>query len=641
MKKYLKIDSVIILIIVFTTLLGCKKINTNEENRYNEEIFEKFFSNTANLPKVEQRLVNLLKLEENKFHFIENFVKFQGIPLWKSATISINQTSTNFTNINNIGNSDTILKIPLQLQGYQTVHGYFLCIISADSIGIAVIDGRTYEQYEFLNNSTQPVVAENLATEIMEFNHTIFGLNNFTITDNRLFGNSQNNNLKKIAKFENNSNNGNLNNIAGCAGVSSTIFITTTTINNHCPYPTNQCPNINTGILGPCDNCTQSCTTTTSNTEVHSFCTPNAPNNPNVLIWTLEGNGVLVGGLPNNNPPPPPSWYPTPSNPCSTSTIGNSTTTICGIGWNLDLTDEHGYYYSRMASLDSLLNLNPFSLLPCDSLTLMDFTTYDSMYQNVSQFKPSLYVKNRIDSIRLVASNWIVNNFYLTNVETAHGNVVNCDFFPVRITTMPTGFTPQTLLEFFRKNINIFIDPSLGVNFSAYNDLGSFNDTTRYNSTDTNSIGALVHIHMDNDGSVILSNYYHNLNTQSHKFTFTTMATPLDYSHPVAGNRVFGIYKSTSTTSPNDFVFYTMGVDRTNDWVMSSGNSVFDGFGQADKLWKSIQKNMINFINNPILGGHAEYYSRPQIIARPKWQLVKEYLLGNVDLASLKVSLGC
>ncbi|KAF4531185.1 hypothetical protein B566_EDAN019234, partial [Ephemera danica] len=49
----------------------------------------------------------------------------------------------------------------------------------------------------------------------------------------------------------------------------STDIITTTTT-NHCPYAINQCPNIGTGELGPCDNCSTNCSTTSSSTV--SYC---------------------------------------------------------------------------------------------------------------------------------------------------------------------------------------------------------------------------------------------------------------------------------------------------------------------------------------------------------------------------------
>jgi hypothetical protein len=104
------------------------------------------------------------------------------------------------------------------------------------------------------------------------------------------------------------------------------------------------------------------------------------------------------------------------------------------------------------------------------------------------------------------------------------------------------------------------------------------------------------------------------------------MAKPLDTDYPVAGNREFGIFNTTS--NPNEFTFYTMGIDRISDWIfalLSFGNStniyIFDG---GDALWSNMQKNMTLFINNH--GGHAENYTPAKIKARPNWIDVEDYL---------------
>ncbi len=313
--------------------------------------------------------------------------------------------------------------------------------------------------------------------------------------------------------------------------------------------------------------------------------------------------------------------------------------------------DENGYLYSRIAELNLKLQQNEFALEPCDSLNIMPLDPdngYGLMYQRIAQFKPSLYVKERVDSLRNLG---IFNPdlYNITSMSHAYGSVVNCDFFPVRITQIPNGFTPESLVEYFRKNINQFIDANINVSFSPYNDGVGFNDTARFNAYEQNAIGALIHIAMvPNDGSVVLSNYYHNMNSgyNSHKFMFTTMSTPLDYDHPVAGNREFGIYKSTDLQHPNDFVFYTMAVDRMSDWEFALGDWInhevagnATGFEQADLLWENIQKNMINFINAN--GGHSEYYTRPSVKARPQYADVRDYLKGLISWETLKQLLGC
>lgn len=310
--------------------------------------------------------------------------------------------------------------------------------------------------------------------------------------------------------------------------------------------------------------------------------------------------------------------------------------------------DGNGYLYTRIADLQNILQVFPQALLPCDSLIVMPMESYGPMWQNVAQFKPSQYVMNRIDSIRNVAPNWPVDNFNIQSLEDAYGAIVNCDFFPVRITQMPAGYTPESLLEYFRTNIDSFIDPELGMSFGPYSML-YFNDAAKYHAPYEASVGSLWHLKLGNgsgaDGSVIESGYkrYNSAGYQMNYFTVSTMETPLDFEHPVAGNRRFGIYSDPD--HPGEYVFYTMGVDRIWDRVFDFGDwlreQVFKktGFQDADSLWTSLQKGMIKFIQDQ--HGVASFYSNHQTIARPKWNDVEDYLKGNIDFPELKRRLGC
>ncbi len=172
----------------------------------------------------------------------------------------------------------------------------------------------------------------------------------------------------------------------------------------------------------------------------------------------------------------------------------------------------------------------------------------------------------------------------------------------------------------------------------------SFSDTTRFNAPYQNSIGALVHIGiLGNNGTVMETKYdsYNSppYNIESHQFMFSTLRSPLDNNHPVAGNRAFGIYNSTQY--PNVYTFYTMGVDRTWDWMDGflnwMGNIVFNG---GDALWSNMQNKMVSFINN-LPGGQATTYPTPKIIARPRWNDVEQYLRGTIEWTELRQRLGC
>jgi hypothetical protein len=282
--------------------------------------------------------------------------------------------------------------------------------------------------------------------------------------------------------------------------------------------------------------------------------------------------------------------------------------------------------------LDDVLKADENFLLDCDSLNLLEtraYQSYGSMYQQVAQFSPSQAVMDRINSLQGLSS-LSFDTFNIQNLNDAFGPVVNSDFFPVRINQMPTGMTPASLLEYFRTQMLT----SNQNGFSPYN-YGPINDSYLFNQPGSASIGALVHIDLLADGTVIESDYRTSANAAS--FKFSTMTSPYDGNHPVAGNREFGVY--ADQTRPNEFTFYIMGVDRTNDWMYGTMNSFDTGFYLADALWTSMQQQMINYINSH--GGQAGFYSNKHTIARPDWNAVKDYLQGDIDLQTLKQRLGC
>ncbi|MBL0145384.1 MAG: hypothetical protein IPP48_06130 [Chitinophagaceae bacterium] len=305
-----------------------------------------------------------------------------------------------------------------------------------------------------------------------------------------------------------------------------------------------------------------------------------------------------------------------------------------------DPIDEYGFLQSRKNYLTNYLASNPFGLHPCDSLVLAPLGEFNTMYQRIAQFLPNQYVRNRVDSIRTVAPNWIVDNFNIQSLDEAYGPTVNCDFFPLKVNSLPSGMTPRSFLEYFRTHINDFITPPQDAHFFAYSD-GSFSDTSKWNSSYETSLGALMHIYINPDnGTVLLSDYEQIINgaTEKNRFKFTTMSSPLDHEHPVAGNREFGIYNTIA--NPNELTFYTMAVDRTWDIWNTLGEVTFNGFEQADALWLNVQENVKNYINSQP-GGNAQFYYKRSYGSRPQWDDVKDYLKGNISFETLKQRLGC
>jgi hypothetical protein len=194
------------------------------------------------------------------------------------------------------------------------------------------------------------------------------------------------------------------------------------------------------------------------------------------------------------------------------------------------------------------------------------------------------------------------------------------------------------LFDYFRKNMNAFVDNNVAT-FNPYATL-DVNDTPLWLST--NPLGALLHLDMDNDGTVIVSGY--QTSTTESKMIVSTIRSPLDGAHPVSGNRAWGIFQDQTN---GGYTFYTTGVDRMTNNIFSIGNDLMDlipgvnsGFDRADTLWHSLQDMMIAFIEQH--GGHASRYSgTPDITFRPPWFLFTEFLKSHITLEQLKHALGC
>jgi len=80
-------------------------------------------------------------------------------------------------------------------------------------------------------------------------------------------------------------------------------------------------------------------------------------------------------------------------------------------------------------------------------------------WQNLASFKPPTSVINRLSSLQTsiftATNNPAVINSSIQHLENAFGAEVNLDYFPIKINTLPSGFTPSSFFEYFRLNITV------------------------------------------------------------------------------------------------------------------------------------------------------------------------------------------
>jgi hypothetical protein len=301
------------------------------------------------------------------------------------------------------------------------------------------------------------------------------------------------------------------------------------------------------------------------------------------------------------------------------------------------------YLASRITALETKLQQDPWYLIPC---------IFASQFYTLGNFQVPQVTINKLNALNSpYAAVDIYDAFVLQNINDATSSVVNCDYFPVHITSLPTiggvQWTPEQVFDYFRRNINKFTDNSIAT-FHPYVD-GFVDETNYWNSN--NYFNTILHLDMfPFDGSVIVSDVFSDPGVAS-SFTVTTIKSPWDNLHPVSGNRKFGIIQDLN----GGYSIYTTAVDRVTKKINEDIGDIIEDFGgnngleTADDLWRAFQTNMIEFINHPstfmndptAIPGSASLYQLPEIILRPDYNYVKDYLTGRKTLEELRQSMGC
>ena len=656
MKRKLKLLVTIATAAIVITLgyVSCRKLDLQGVTIADKTFTpaeNKFFNSHRSADPVEKTIVAFLIKENSKKHFVEKTVDQIGYPRWdkivkrSKTTATAAGISVMSADGNTSANTSDVYYIPFARDSQNYVNASMVIKASPTDTSINYLCDWQYSS-KVHGSANVDTTAESYALFFMRLDNHTFGHTLYDLTDLSLFPKSLPRAGKKRLGFASNSNQpilGQSNRLASVE-VCYDIYVCGAPDSYECAKG---CDYLNCaakeGEWGYCY-------------RVATICSGGADggngSDGSIDIGLSGGTGGSSGGGGTGSTPPSPCDGTTAPPQLVALSVNQSSSAVSTFqaqpcnsnpGWTpagggSATTDANGFLYSRINELNSILLVNSYALVPCDKLNIMpldDVNGYGLMYKRVAELQVSTAVVNRIATIAQQAPTSYIDGFHIQNINNASGAKVNCDYFPVHITKLPPGTTADGLLEYFRLNINQFIDPSIGVSFSPYTD-GSFSDAAQLNNPYEQSIGALIHIKMLDDGSVVESDYWRSTNTnpQRNRFTFTTITSPLDYNHPVSGNREFGIFGDPAA---NDFTFYTMGVDRTSDWMFSLVNSKNTVFNGADALWTNIQKNMVKYINTN--GGQA--MQQVPIIARPNWDDVKDYLQGKIDFTELKRRLGC
>ena len=153
-------------------------------------------------------------------------------------------------------------------------------------------------------------------------------------------------------------------------------------------------------------------------------------------------------------------------------------------------------------------------------------------------------------------------------------------------------------------------------------------------SIDTEAFG--FNSPITDDATVICSSFESNCCWAFSIVWQTQTGSQNNGSHPVSGNRQFGIEE----LSDGSFEFYIRAADRARiNWIVKglatiSGNNATELFYEiTDQSWDNLMSNIEALVNNPDFGGSGSK-NEPEII-RPDWDEVKVLLMSNTPLTTL------
>ncbi|MCA0334330.1 MAG: hypothetical protein LCH44_10325 [Bacteroidetes bacterium] len=279
-------------------------------------------------------------------------------------------------------------------------------------------------------------------------------------------------------------------------------------------------------------------------------------------------------------------------------------------GAMLDLLDNNeGYVRQRFFELWNLVQNDPYALVRgCENQTptvnLLD-------WQDLLTFTPELAIVNYLNSF---SPPWKIQS-----INDAYGRFANIDEYRVKINQMPKKpngqtYTDTELVEHIRLTWNDHVNDD-----AIYSPLDLLIDGPIWNSSNPVKARIEIEITGPDDGAVVCAQKETNF------WVFSTIKGPDTGTHPVSGNRQFGI----KTNAQGEKFFYTKGVDRADNWF---NDYVYEFiFHFADKQWRSMQDGVEAFINN-----HQGSSTKLEPVrSTPNWGFVKNALKGQSPITCI------
>ncbi len=162
------------LLMFFVVHQACKKIDSNGMLKNDPRAVEKFLTAPADKNPTVLRIINTVKHQEEKYHFLNGIIANEGYALWQQAHILLPSNLS----------KDTIVLIPLVLANTEYVNSFISCRLN-DTVAIKLYKGREYASFGFGKNPDS-LNANKIASTCMRMEYDAFNHSKFIVKDRRL-----------------------------------------------------------------------------------------------------------------------------------------------------------------------------------------------------------------------------------------------------------------------------------------------------------------------------------------------------------------------------------------------------------------------------------------------------------------------
>lgn len=237
-RKYQLFSICTFLSLIIVLQQSCTKVDTRSNGLNKESSSEKFFRIPVGTDPLIQKIADVLKHTNSQTEFITAFSNHEGFAIWNKANFkTVHRGAASFTGTG-IPDVDTIITIPLILNGADIVNGYLQATLNGD-ISVSLFRRSDYTLLPFGNLQDAGYNADKYQLSMMLFDKQIFGYKKFKVIDKRLFKNVADTSKQRVIELRDTSVAGNnLNEASGC---STTIyyFLCSTCGKLNCPYTQN------------------------------------------------------------------------------------------------------------------------------------------------------------------------------------------------------------------------------------------------------------------------------------------------------------------------------------------------------------------------------------------------------------------